>query len=179
MKKHRFSRKFAVMFLNAVGVEGGQKALEELALVTALTKQSDDFRSLMVSPLFSLKEKQAAIGAVGKRLGLGGQTIKFLDFLMEQHAATALPEVLRIATEVYADRIARVTAKVITPSEIGTQYDARLKKALARITARDVEIEYEVDPSLIGGMLIKVGSTMLDGSLKGQLQLLREELIKG
>ena len=47
------------------------------------------------------------------------------------------------------------------------------------MTSREVEVEFSEDPSLIGGVLIKVGSTMLDGSIKGQLRLLKEELIKG
>jgi F0F1-type ATP synthase delta subunit len=79
----------------------------------------------------------------------------------------------------YQEKKKKITATVITPSVIGGEYEQRLAAALGDITGRDVSIEYRTDPSLLGGMLIQVGSTMFDGSIKGQLRLLKEELVKG
>jgi F0F1-type ATP synthase delta subunit len=62
---------------------------------------------------------------------------------------------------------------------IGTEYEGRLKESLKKLVDREIELEYVTDPSLLGGMLVKVGSTMYDGSVIGQLRLLKDELIKG
>jgi F-type H+-transporting ATPase subunit delta len=67
----------------------------------------------------------------------------------------------------------------MTPIEISKVHENTLKSSLKKITDRDVDIEYVMDQSLLGGILIKIGSTMYDTSIKGQLRLLRDELIKG
>jgi F-type H+-transporting ATPase subunit delta len=67
----------------------------------------------------------------------------------------------------------------MTPIAISKDHEATLKASLKQITGRDVDLEYMIDASLLGGILIKMGSTMYDSSIKGQLRLLKDELIKG
>jgi ATP synthase F1 delta subunit len=179
LKKHKNSKKYAKMFLNAVGIEAAPKALEELALVNALMEKSTEFSTLLMNPMFTTDERTGAIASVGEKLNLSSDTIKFMGFLSEERAAEAMGDVLNKAVAIYSEKMARATATVITPFEIGAEYESRLKEALKEITKKDVSLEYAVDPALIGGMLIKVGSTMFDGSVRGQLRLLKEELIKG
>jgi ATP synthase F1 delta subunit len=173
------AKRYATMYLNAVGLEGAPRALEELAVVNALMEKSPDLRSLLVSPLFSDEECQAAFQVVAGRLNLSKVTVTFINFLAEQKAAGALDEVITKALAMYQEKKKKITATVITPSAIGSEYEQRLAGALGEITGRDVSIEYRTDPSLLGGMLIQAGSTMFDGSIKGQLRLLKEELVKG
>lgn len=179
MKKNKNSKKYAKMFLNAVGMEGAQKALEELALVNALMEQSAEFSALLRNPMFSKADRTSAVAAVGQSIGLSSNTVKFLGFLCDKRAAWAMGDVLEKAVAIYSEKMARTKATVITPVEIGTEYEGRLKESLKKITQKEVDLEYAVDPSLLGGMLIKVGSMMFDGSIRGQLRLLKEELIKG
>ncbi len=67
----------------------------------------------------------------------------------------------------------------MTPIEISRDRENTLKASLKKMTDRDVDMEYVIDPSLLGGILVKIGSTMYDTSIKGQLRLLKDELIKG
>jgi len=67
----------------------------------------------------------------------------------------------------------------MSPIEISKDREGSLKASLKKITDRDVDLEYVIDPSLLGGILVKVGSTMYDTSIRGQLRLLKDELIKG
>jgi F0F1-type ATP synthase delta subunit len=67
----------------------------------------------------------------------------------------------------------------MTPIEIKKEQEDSLKSSLKKMMDRDVDIEYVMDPSLLGGILVKVGSTMYDTSIRSQLRLLRYELIKG
>ncbi len=88
--------------------------------------------------------------------------------------------------EIKVDEISELLRKQITDfekkvdvSEVGKNYEERLKASLKKMIEKDVDIEYVLDPSLLGGVLVKVGSTMYDSSVKGQLRLLKDELIKG
>lgn len=179
MKANRHAKRFANMFLNAVGMEEAPGALEELALVNSAMQKSAELRTLLVSPLFSGEERTEAFNAVGQRLNLSEHAARFVNYLAEETVAGALPEIINKAVAIYSEKKRRVKATVITPIAVGADYEARLKEALKRITDRDVTIEYHTDPGLLGGMLVRVGSTMFDSSIKGQLRLLKEELVKG
>lgn len=179
MKKKKHSKRFAKMFLNAMGTERAAEGLKQLAILKALMEKSPEVRGFIVSPMFSDEERKAALEEMGSTLNLFGETVKFVNFLSEQGAADSLGDVADRAVAIYADMMKLAKATVITPVPIGAEYDGRLKESLRRLTEREVEIEYVTDPSLLGGMLVKVGSTMYDGSVKGQLRLLKDELIKG
>jgi F-type H+-transporting ATPase subunit delta len=172
------SGKFAKMFLNSVGAEGARKALEDLTLVNALMEQSTAFSSLLSNPAFSAEERGKGLEAVSKELALEDKSTRFIAFLAEQGAATFMPTVLRKAVAIYSEATRQVKAIVMTPTAIGDEYEERIKTALKKLVEKDVEIEYEIDPELLGGLVVKVGSTMFDGSIKGQLRLLQDSLIK-
>jgi|Deesub1362A_J573_1020465.scaffolds.fasta_scaffold00165_45 ATP synthase F1 delta subunit len=179
MKKNKYAKRYAKMFLNAVGLDAAPEALKELITVNTLMDKSPEFKGLLVSPQFTKEEKKSALKQVGQTLNLSENTVKFISYLSDVSAASALGEVIDKAIAIYSEKKRKVKATVITPVEIDKQYEDRLKESLKRLTERDVDIEYATDPSLLGGMLVKVGSTMYDGSIKGQLRLLRDELIKG
>ena len=179
MKVLRHAKRYATMFLNAVETSEAVRAVEELEAATQLLEQSADFRSLLVSPVFGDEERKSAIEAVGKQAGFSGHTVKFLNFLSAEGAAWALGQVASKAVSILEEKQGTVTATVISPAAVGPDYESRIKAALGKVTGRDVKVEYETDASLLGGMKIRVGSTMFDGSIQGQLRLLKDDLIKG
>jgi ATP synthase F1 delta subunit len=176
-KKH--AKRYARMFLNATGLDEAERGLQELSLLKALMEKSPEFRNFVVSPMFAEGERNAALDELGRKLGLAEVTVKFVKYLAGQGASDALPEVADRAVALYAEIKKLAKATVVTPVPIGSEYDARIKESLRKLTQREVEVEYVTDPTLLGGMLVKVGSTMYDGSVKGQLRLLKDELIKG
>ncbi len=171
------ARKYAKMFLNAV--EDAPKALEELAVINAVKDKSADFESLLESPIFTRQERAKALKAVCEKAGISGATEKFVMFLADKRAASGLSVVLERAVTLFRERKNRVKATVLSSVVIEDAEVERIKKALTGITGKEVEIVTERDSSLIGGLLVKVGSRMFDASIKGQLRLLKEELIKG
>lgn len=176
-KKH--AKRYAKMFLNATGLGAAARGLKELSVLKALMEKSPEFRNFIVSPMFAEEERDAALDALGRKLDFSDITIRFVKYLSEQGASDALDEVADRAVALYAEMKKLAKATVVTPVPIGSEYDARIKESLRKLTQREVEVEYVTDPSLLGGMLVKVGSTMYDGSVKGQLRLLKDELIKG
>ncbi len=179
MKPVKQAKKYAKTFVSVVGVEEMPKALVELGVVEMLMQKSTEFRSLLVNPGFSAEERSKAFQQVAAKAGLSEKVVKFVMHLTEIRVIAALSDILKIATALYLEKMKRAKAVVMTPLEIGKDYETRLKASLKKMIERDVDIEYVIDPSLLGGVLVKVGSTMYDSSVKGQLRLLKDELIKG
>ncbi len=166
------------MFLNVVGMDSAERALAELAAIEQLMIKSSEFRSLLLNPAFSAAEKAGAIRKIAERASASDTVTKFVVYLTASRLIGGLSEILRAATAIYREMRKQAKAVVYSPVEVGGSFEQRLKVSLKKLVDRDVEIEYVIDPSLLGGVLIKVGSTMYDSSVKGQLRLLKDELIK-
>jgi F-type H+-transporting ATPase subunit delta len=179
LKPLKQAKKFAKMFINVIGMDDAPAALAELGAVEALMSKSREFRSLLVSPVFTEEERQRALGEVAEKLKLSEKVVKFLSHITSTGVAAALSEILKSATAIYLEKKKRAKAVVMSPVAVGKDYEDRLKAALKKLIDRDVDVEYVLEPSLLGGVLVKVGSTMYDSSIRGQLRLLKDELIKG
>ncbi|TAL26119.1 MAG: ATP synthase F1 subunit delta [Nitrospirae bacterium] len=179
MKQIKEGKRYAKTFLNIVGIENAPSAINELNMVNALMTQSREFRGLLAGPQFTAGEKEKIIREVAGKIGLSDNTVRFVIYLSELRVIIALPEIIKIATNLYLEKKRRAKAVVMASAEISKEYENRLKAALEKVINKAIDIEVVKDPSLLGGILVKVGSTMYDSSIKGQLRLLKDELIKG
>ncbi len=179
MKQIREAKRYANALLRKVGIENAPQVIAELDAVNNLMIKNKEFKSLLVSPQFTSDERKNVIRGISDKIKLSEETVKFINHLSELRTILALPDIIRIATNLYFEKKKKAKAIVMTPIEISKDYENTIKSSLKKVTERDVDIEYVIDPSLLGGLLIKVGSTMYDTSIKGQLRLLRDELIKG
>jgi len=121
-----------------------------------------------------IENAQQAISEISVVNELMGRSKEFKSLLINPQFTSE--ERKKVITQISKKR--KVKAVVMTPIEISKDYENTLRSSLKKVTDRDVDIEYVMDPSLLGGILIKMGSTMYDTSLKGQLRLLKDELIK-
>jgi F-type H+-transporting ATPase subunit delta len=179
LKQIREAKRYANALLRKVGIENAPQVIAELDAVNNLMIKSKEFKSLLVSPQFTSDERKNVIRGISDKIKLSEETVKFINHLSELRTILCLPDIIRIATNLYFEKKKKAKAIVMTPIEISKDYENTIKSSLKKVTERDVDIEYVIDPSLLGGLLIKVGSTMYDTSIKGQLRLLRDELIKG
>lgn len=177
--KQQAVKRYAKMFFNAVGVEAVPKALDELMAVNAVMEKSREFRGLLENPLFTLEEREKVMRQASDRLNLSENTLRFILFLAEQMVIASLPELIRRVMDIYLEKKKRAKATVVTPIDTNNKYDETLKASLRKLTGKEIDIEYVVDPSLLGGVTVKVGSTMYDSSVRGQLRLLKDDLMKG
>lgn len=179
MKKNiKEAKRYAIALLRNVGIENAPQAISEVNVINELMAKSKDFKNLLINPQFTLEEREKVIKQIADKIKLSENTIKFITHLSELRFILFLPDIIRIATYLYLEKKQKAKAIVMTPIEISKDYENTLKSSLKKVTDRDVEIEYIMDPSLLGGILIKIGSTMYDTSIKGQLRLLKNELIK-
>jgi len=179
LKPVKEAKKYAKTLISIVGIEETPKALNELVLIENLMMKSKQFKSLLLNPGFSQADKEKALKQVAGKLQLSEKIVKFIIHITEIRVIAALSQIIKIATAIYLEKKKRAKATVLTPVEISKVHEDRLKVSLKKLIERDVDIEYVIDKSLLGGVLVKVGSTMYDSSIKGQLRLLKDELIKG
>lgn len=166
-------------FMNSVNIDLVPRCLEELTLLDDLLEKNKDIKGFFMNPLFSDDERERILNILMERIKLSDETLKFLRFILEEKAISGLSEIVRKITSLYLDKKRKAKATVVTPVSLESRYDERLRDSLRSLTGKEIDIEYVVDPALLGGIVIKVGSTMYDSSIRGQLRLLRDNLIKG
>ena len=154
-----------------------QRAVEATeADITALEKllaESEDLVRLVRSPTFSADEQIGAMGAVLKKAGIDGLTANFVKLVASNRRLFVLSDMLRGFHELAAARRGEVTADVVSATELDASNVDALKAALKKAMGKDVKINATVDPTLIGGLIVKVGSRMIDTSLRTRLNSLK------
>ncbi len=173
------AKKYARAIFNVVDLDSIEDALAQLNIVIGAMNKDREIHSSLASPLFSTDEKAKAVDVISGILNLSEPVAKFLKYVVSDGMAPLLPEITKRALILYQEKKKKAKATVVSAVEISQEMTSRLKVALEKLTAKDVDIEYINDPSLLGGFIVKVGSTMYDTSIKGQLRLLKDELVKG
>lgn len=179
MKPAKQASRYAKALLRNIDLDTIPQALSELVAVNGLMGVSKEFNSLLVNPLFTNDERANVIRQLSGKLKLSDYIVKFILHLSEVGVIKALPEIIRMATSLYLEKKKKAKAIVMTPLQVTKEQENKLRASLKKITDRELDIEYAIDPSLLGGVLVRIGSTMYDTSIKGQLRLLKDELIKG
>ena len=176
-KEKKYAKRYARMLFNVTGTEKAEETIQILSSLDSLVETNKEMRNFFLSPLVSEEEREKAISDMASKSGISEEVKKFIIFLASKRAIMALSDIIRHYTAIYFDRQRKTKATVITPIMFDGDYEKKMIESLQKLTGREVEIEYLHDPELIGGIVIKVGSTMYDGSIRGQLELLKEKLI--
>lgn len=148
-------------------VEGG------LNTVQKLLETSDDFVRMVRNPVFSADDQSKALAAVTAKVGVTGLAANFMQVLARNRRLFALPEMIRAFREIAARDRGEVSADVASAHALSEAQMKSLADALKASVGKDVKIHAKVDPSLLGGLVVKVGSRMLDSSLKTKLNALK------
>ena len=154
--------------------EHAQEAVErDLARVGSLIEDSADLARLVKSPIYSRAEQSQAWAALLERMGAHALTRKFIGVLAEKRRLYALREIVRLYQALSARRRGEMTAKVVTAMPLDDAERARLAQELKASFKRDVKLDISVDKRLIAGIVIRVGSRMIDASLATKLERLK------
>ncbi|WP_040610306.1 F0F1 ATP synthase subunit delta [Oceaniovalibus guishaninsula] len=153
----------------------GQIRSDVGALSDALD-ESEDFRSLIHSPIYPRDEQQAAIGAIAERMGLNPVLANTLRLMASKRRLFVLPQLLDELRARIADENGEVTAEVTAAKALSDDQKARLSETLKASVGRDVTIKMRVDDSLIGGLVVKLGSRMIDTSIRAKLNALQNTM---
>jgi F-type H+-transporting ATPase subunit delta len=139
----------------------------------ALLDESADLKRLVMSPVFSADEQARAIGAVLDKAGIGGLVASFLKVAAANRRLFAVPGMIVAFGRLAARHRGEVAAEVTSAEPLSGSHVAALKEALKASIGKDVALDTKVDAALIGGLIVKVGSRMIDGSLRTKLNSIK------
>jgi F-type H+-transporting ATPase subunit delta len=157
-------------------------ALEEHALdavkadlerFDAIIEESPDLQRLVRSPVFTAEEQANALTAVLDRAGIGGLTAKFLKLVASNRRLFAVRQIIRDYRKLVHAHKGEVTAEVTVAEQPSETHLAAITEALKAATRKDVQVDVKVQPAIIGGLVVKVGSRMIDTSLRTKLNALK------
>ena len=145
----------------------------ELAAFEALVASSPDLARLVRSPVFSADEQARALAAVLERAGIKGIAANFLRVVASNRRLFAVAEIIRGFNALVANHKGEVTAHVTVAEPLNDARMSEIRDALRQVTGKDVQVDVTVDPSIIGGLKVKVGSRMVDASLRTKLNSIK------
>ena len=152
---------------------------DEVDRLGAMLGESQDLKKLVESPILSRGEQQAAIIAIMEQSGADALTVTVLGTLAANGRLSALPRVIQAFQQEHARRRGQVSAEVISAVALDDSRKAVVEKTVARLAGSDkLSLSMRVDPSLIGGLVVRIGSRMIDTSIKTKLSRL-ESAMKG
>jgi len=155
------------------------RAAEELEAVTQVMASDPAVSVALVSPAFEPARKKALLDTLARTAGLSPKSRVFLNLLAEHGRLGLLPLVTAQVSRIRDRRLGIVEAEVTTAAPMNSNLAERAKDALERSTGRKVRLAVKTDPSLIGGMVARVGSTIFDASIRMRLEALRSRIARG
>jgi len=155
--------------------EQGQAAAVEADLksLKAMRAESADLRTLIASPAFDSDDKARGLAAVAAAAGFSETTRKFLGLVAANRRASALPGMIASFEKIAAADRGAISAEVVTALPLTPAQTQALAASLRTALGKDPEIETHVDPTILGGLKVRVGSRLYDASLKSRLDSLK------
>jgi F-type H+-transporting ATPase subunit delta len=145
----------------------------DLTTLRTMINESEDLQRLLRSPVLSREEQARAMRALLQRAGIGDLVSKFIGLVAENRRLFALPGMITSYLNKLAERRGEITAEVTSARPLSARHHRELTEALRRVVGGKVAIETRVDPSLIGGLVVRVGSRMVDSSIRSKLRRLQ------
>lgn len=147
-----------------------------LGSVKQALAESDDFRALASSPLVGRDAAGKAVAAVAASLGTDPLTTKFLGVLAENRRLGSLSAIIRDFNQLAARQRGEASAEVVSAHPLDDGQVASLKTRLKSMVGSEVAVDLKVDPSLLGGLIVRLGSRQIDGSIRTKLNALAQAM---
>jgi F-type H+-transporting ATPase subunit delta len=166
--------RYATALFELASEEGKTTQVEhDLNAFQAAIDGSEDLARLVRSPVFSAEDQVAAVSAIVSRMGMGATAANFIRLAAKNRRLFALPDMIRAYRAILADARGEVAAEVTSAEPLKPDQLQRLKDELASALGRDVMLTESVDPEILGGLVVKAGSKMVDSSLRTKLMNLK------
>ena len=173
-----YARAFADVVMKTSSRLDPAAVLQELRTIEALLEESDQLRRVLENPSIPGDRKRAVLDAITKRLGATRQVRNFIAVLIDHRRLPLFSEILKQLEQELNDRQGFAEAKVSTARPLSDAEKQMLEAEITRLTGKKVRARYGQDASLLGGAVVQVGSTIYDGSVEGQLNRIREQLVE-
>jgi len=155
------------------------RMIAQLRLAESLLAESAALRRVLENPSIPVDRKLAVLDAIAQRTGMAREARNFLAVLTDHHRLPLLSDITRQVERELNDRLGIADAEVRSARELTEAERKLLEAEVAKLTGKRVRARYQRDAALLGGAVVQVGSTIYDGSVAGQLERIREELVEG
>jgi F-type H+-transporting ATPase subunit delta len=180
MPQHAIAARYAQAFAGAVLSPGAglepEQALDELRRFESMMKDSAELRNILLSPAVSTARKRAVVARFADMIPLSLLVRNFLFVIIDRRRAAALGEIIAAFRAALDERLGLVRASVTTAAPLNERQQEELQQTLTQVAGKQVRCSFEINPELIGGVVARIGSTVYDGSVRTQLESLRERL---
>jgi F-type H+-transporting ATPase subunit delta len=174
-----YARAFADVVMTKSNLLDPARMLQELHGIEALLKESDPLRRVLENPSIPGNGKRAVLDAITMRLGTTRQVRNFIAVLIDHRRLPLFSEILKQLEQELDNRQGFAEAQVSSARQLSDPEKQMLEAEIVKMTGKKVRARYQQDASLLGGAVVQVGSTIYDGSVKGQLERIREQLVEG
>jgi F-type H+-transporting ATPase subunit delta len=156
-----------------------QQVEREFSSFVELVDANPDLGRILRNRVVPTPKKAAAVREILDRLGVSPVVSKLVLFLADRDALDILPAVLERYRRRVMDHLGIVSAELTTAEPLVDDRTAAIRQRLAEVTGKDVRMTTQVQPAIVGGLVARVGSTVYDGSIARQLELVRQKLLEG
>ena len=167
------ARYATALFELSLEADAVDKLDEDVAALGVALSESEDLRSLITSPVYTRAEMASAITAIARRMDLSALTTNTLGLMAEKRRLFVLPALIESVGALIADHKGIVSVEVVTAEELDEKDSEALGHMLRERLGMDVTIDMSVDPELIGGLSARIGSRLIDASMRTKLTTLR------
>jgi F-type H+-transporting ATPase subunit delta len=169
-----YSRAFADVVLSSH--LNPDASIAELRTIASLLAQSSELRRVWENPAIPAEQKRRVLDVIAERDGISKQVRNLVAVLIDHRRVQFLdPIIVQLEKELDA-RLGFAEAEITSARQLGDAEKREFEAEVGKLTGKKVRARYEQDASLLGGAVVRLGSTIYDGSVKGQLERLREEI---
>jgi F-type H+-transporting ATPase subunit delta len=148
----------------------------DLESVSSILAESEQLRTVWESPSVAGEQKLKLLDAIAGRVGLSREVRNFVAVLISKRRINAFNEIAKQAMHHINNALGIADAEIVSARELSAEEKQKLEAQVAALTGKSLRVRYALDPKLMGGAVVKVGSTIYDGSVRGQLDRMREQL---
>ena len=175
---NRYARALVDVVMASASTVQPEDAVRQLRAVEEMIAGSAELRTALLTPAISNARKRAVIGRLLKEMSISELIRNFVYVVINHRRIGMLPEISEAFDLLMDQRLGFVRAEVTSASALDARRNASLEAELSRLTGKRMRLRFAVDSSLLGGAVARIGSTVYDGSIRGQLQQLRRQLIE-
>lgn len=177
MISSNIAKRYARAFFGIADEDGlYEKYYNELAFFSSVIKENKDLKELLINPVFGQDEKRAVVDSLLNKISTSTVTANFLRLLVDKRRIGILPDIESCYRKLMDDALRKIRVDVRTAFPLSAELSEKLQKRMEEFTGKKVEIAILEDASLLGGIVVGVGDTLYDGSIKTQLHNIRNLL---
>jgi F-type H+-transporting ATPase subunit delta len=173
---HRYASALVDIVLKPGSTLKPEDATAQLRAAAQMVAQSAELRTALLTPAIPTSRKRAVMAKLLDEIGASTYVRNFIYVVINHRRIGMLNEMSEAFELALDERLGFARAEVVSASAVDEKRSAALESELSRLTGKRMRLRFRVDPELLGGVTARIGSTLYDGSLRGQLQQLRREL---